>query len=141
MGNWIKNNLCSVRRNKCSLFSRFAFSLSIVFLDELWIKLSPHLLVTVPRTSVFSSAKYHAIVHYFILCILEYACNSNSFFFSRPEITRWKLRIMSVVNKEFYLKRLITSRFFSLFLKYNVVIMFSDVSFICLFNPVTVRMK
>jgi len=48
---------------------------------------------------------------------------------------------MSVVNKEFYLKRLITSRFFSLFLKYNVVIMFSDVSFICLFNPVTVRMK
>jgi hypothetical protein len=49
---------------------------------------------------------------------------------------------MSVVNKEFYLKRVITSRFFKLFLKTNVVIIFSDVfrSYVW-FNPVTARMK
>jgi len=49
---------------------------------------------------------------------------------------------MSVLNKEFYLKRVIASRFFKLFLKSNLVIMFSEVfrSYVW-FNPLTVRME
>lgn len=126
----------------CIRVSRFAFLLSIVFLDELWIKLSLYLVVTVSRTSAFTSAKYHAIVPWFVSCIYLNTLPSPALFFFKTRnheaevknyVPFWRRNC--AYNAGFH-------HSFSFSLKSNLVVIFADILHAYVwFSPVTVRTK